>query len=820
KYTYTIRACDARGNISEPTDAEEIATGKIDTEAPTSPGRLRGIYMKADNYIYMKWDKSKDNEGVKGYYIYRDGEKIGTTQDIRYEDRTVERGNKYTYTVCAYDATGNISEPTNEEELLTGKITIEDTEAPTVPQNLKSIEKTSTSITLAWDEASDNVGVTGYEIYQGTALVKKVTETETTCTVTGLEPGTEYSFAVKAYDKAVNISEESNRISVKTEITVVPTVVKAETNAEGSKVLISFDKEMAEPQEAPAGFAIKVDGKDNPVEGIGLNDDDSSVIELSLENIIYADAASIEVSYTKGTVKSVDGGELDSFSNKTVKNNSTVVTLEAPKNITATATMDSITVTWEAVANATSYEIEVDGKAIDNGNKTSYEHTGLAIASKHSYRVRTKNAQMTSGWSKTITQSTSTDTEAPTVPQNLRSTEKTSTSVTLAWDEAIDNVGVVGYEIYKETVLIEKVTGTTYTVTGLKSGTKYSFFVKAFDKKGNISEASNKISEFTLLESPKNITATATMNSITIKWDAVVNATSYEIEADGKVIDIGNSTSYKHTGLAIASKHSYRIKAKNAQVTSRWSKTITPSTTTDIEAPTIPQNLRSTDKTINSITLVWDKATDNVGVAGYEIYHGNKLIKKVTGTTYTVTGLAPGTKCVFYVKAYDKASNVSKASNAIDVITHTLFPVLLSTETTTDGKKIILTFNKNMAVPPKAPGGFIVTVNGIEKNITAVTRGTSLDTIELTVKKAIYNTSQNVKISYTAGVIKATDGTILQNFLEQSVTNNSKIEIPNKKHNYTYDDSNRLKYIELSTGEVVHYSYDTGGNLINVQLTY
>ncbi|GAA2600621.1 glycoside hydrolase family 18 chitinase [Actinomadura fulvescens] len=86
------------------------------------------------------------------------------------------------------------------------------------------------------------------------------------------------------------------------------------------------------------------------------------------------------------------------------------------------------------------------------------------------------------------------DTEAPAAPGGLRSTGKTSSSVSLAWTAATDNVGVTGYDVYQGGTLADTVTGTSATVSGLSPKTAYSFTVKARDAAGNASPASNAVS--------------------------------------------------------------------------------------------------------------------------------------------------------------------------------------------------------------------------------------------------------------------------------------------------------------------------------------
>jgi endonuclease I len=89
-----------------------------------------------------------------------------------------------------------------------------DSQAPTAATNLIASGTTDTSTTLSWNASTDNVGVTGYEVYQGTTL--KGSSTGTSFTMTGLTASTTYSFSVKAKDAAGNVSSSSNTVNVTT----------------------------------------------------------------------------------------------------------------------------------------------------------------------------------------------------------------------------------------------------------------------------------------------------------------------------------------------------------------------------------------------------------------------------------------------------------------------------------------------------------------------------------------------------------------------------------------------------------------------------
>jgi hypothetical protein len=86
------------------------------------------------------------------------------------------------------------------------------------------------------------------------------------------------------------------------------------------------------------------------------------------------------------------------------------------------------------------------------------------------------------------------DSQAPSAPGSLRSTGKTSSSVSLAWNASSDNVGVTAYDVYSGSNQVLTVTGTSATVSGLAASTSYTFTVKARDAAGNSSAASNAVS--------------------------------------------------------------------------------------------------------------------------------------------------------------------------------------------------------------------------------------------------------------------------------------------------------------------------------------
>ncbi|TMR04276.1 chitinase [Actinomadura soli] len=91
----------------------------------------------------------------------------------------------------------------------------EDLEAPTTPAGLRLVSKSATTVGIAWDASTDDVGVTGYDVFQGTTKV--ASGSETGANITGLTPKTAYTFTVKANDASGKSSPASAPLQVTTD---------------------------------------------------------------------------------------------------------------------------------------------------------------------------------------------------------------------------------------------------------------------------------------------------------------------------------------------------------------------------------------------------------------------------------------------------------------------------------------------------------------------------------------------------------------------------------------------------------------------------
>ncbi|MEI7509209.1 MAG: reprolysin-like metallopeptidase [Flavobacterium sp.] len=188
-----------------------ITAGSTDTVAPTAPTLVAsGTTQTTTN---LSWSGATDNVAVTGYDVYKNGVLLGSTASTTYAVSGLTASTTYSFTVKAKDAAGNASVASNAVSVIT-LAPVADTTAPTAP-TLSASGTTTTATNLSWSGATDNVGVTGYNVYQGTTLLGSTT-TATTYAVTGLTASTAYTFTVKAKDAAGNISVASNAVSVTT----------------------------------------------------------------------------------------------------------------------------------------------------------------------------------------------------------------------------------------------------------------------------------------------------------------------------------------------------------------------------------------------------------------------------------------------------------------------------------------------------------------------------------------------------------------------------------------------------------------------------
>ena len=189
-----------------------ITGGSTDITAPSAPASLAasGTTQTTTN---LAWTASTDNIAVTGYDVYQGSVYKATVSSTSYTVTGLTASTAYTFFVKAKDAAGNASVSSNVVNVTT-LAPASDTTVPSTPTSLTASGTTTTTTNLSWTVSTDNVAVTSYDVYQGSAF--KANVTTAFYTVTGLTAATAYTFSVKAKDAAGNESASSNIASITT----------------------------------------------------------------------------------------------------------------------------------------------------------------------------------------------------------------------------------------------------------------------------------------------------------------------------------------------------------------------------------------------------------------------------------------------------------------------------------------------------------------------------------------------------------------------------------------------------------------------------
>jgi endonuclease I/chitodextrinase len=453
-----------------------------------------------------------------------------------------------------------------------------DSQAPTAPTSLAVTASTSNSVSLSWVASTDNIGVTGYDVYMNNTL--KTTVTGLSTTITGLTASTAYSFYVKAKDAAANSSVASTTVNATTTSasdTVAPTAPASLIASGTTSTATNLSWTAATDNTAVTGYDVyqgatfkaTVTGTTYSVTGLtastaysfSVKAKDTAGNVSASSNVVNITTSATSISYCASSGTSTADEKISKVVFGTINNSS--VGTAGYENFTSLATNTArgtaytITITpiWTSAVYSEGYAVWIDynqnglftdagelvwSKAASTATPVSGVITIPSTATLGTTRMRVSlkyNAIPTAceaipygqveDYSVTITAATG-DTTAPTAPTALKASGTTATATNLSWTASTDNVGVTAYDVYQGATLKATVTTTTYTVTGLTASTAYTFSVKGKDAAGNISASSNVV----------NVTTTAGGSTAT----DLLFSEYIEGSSNNKALEISNAT--------------------------------------------------------------------------------------------------------------------------------------------------------------------------------------------------------------------------------------------------------------------------------------
>jgi len=173
---------------------------------------------------------------------------------------------------------------------------------------------------------------------------------------------------------------------------------------------------------------------------------------------------------------------------------------------------------------------------------------------------------------------------------------------------------------------------------------------------------------------PTNLAVASTSTaSVNLTWTASTDniaVSSYKIYVDGVYKASSSTNSATVSGLMQGTTYNFYVVATDAAGNeSPQSNTATGTTLTDTVAPTAPTNLAVTSVGTNNIAVQWNAATDNIGVAAYDVYVNGTLMGTTNTTSTNIANLNPTTTYTIYVVAKDAVGNVSPQSNTVSATT-------------------------------------------------------------------------------------------------------------------------------------------------------
>lgn len=598
-----------------------------DTEAPSAPANL-AVTGVTPGSVSLAWTGSTDNTAVTGYQVSRGGTPVATVSGLSFTDSGLSANTLYQYSVSAIDAANNLSIPAQ-----TPATTAPDVTVPSAPGSLAATPGNGTAA-LTWLASTDDSSVAGYEIWRGAVLVETVSSLE--YTDVGLTNGTTYSYQVIAIDSAGNESLPAS-------VTVTPRAL--------GPAFLRVNVGSASAFVDPGGNTWAAD--------FGYN---TGYSETTTNAISGTDIATI---YQTRRIDRSSGAELKyQF---TVPNGSYEVRLHFAE-VWSGAFATGIRV----------FDVSLEG-ALALDNLDIFAEVGANTALVTSIPVTIADGKLNIDFQRVIQNPNlsgievfpvlgggAVETIPPTVPGSLSVTGLTVSSVDLGWTASTDNVGVIGYRVYRDSTLVQTVTGLSFSDTGLAQGSEHDYEVVAFDAAGNESlpatiTATTLVPDTEAPTVPLNLTATPGFSHMVLDWDAStdnVAVAGYRIIRDGNLLATVAVPGYTDSGLASNTEFDYEILAIDAVGNVSSPAQVTMSTLVDGVAPSTPGSFGATPG-FSTMSLVWEPSTDNAGVTSYRVYRENVLIGTVVVSHFEDSGLIPGSEYGYAVEAIDSAGNAS-----------------------------------------------------------------------------------------------------------------------------------------------------------------
>jgi len=337
-----------------------------------------------------------------------------------------------------------------------------------------------------------------------------------------------------------------------------------------------------------------------------------------------------------------------------------IVTLPPSLSASTTSSLSgTFTLSWNAVATATSYTLSQNGTTVYTGGATSWSSNDLGNGN-YTYTVQACNTSGCGGASNAVTVAVN-HIAAPGL--SASTTNSTTGTFTMSWNTVAN---ATSYQLYQGSTLVYNATGTSWSSSNLPNGT-YTYTVYGCNG-STCGFASNQVT-VTVLQVPPAPTlsaseGTSTNGSFTLSWNATTGASSYNLYQNGTSVYNSSGTSWSASGLGNGN-YTYTVNACNASGCSA-SNAVTVAVV--LMPPSSHLSASSPSSTTGTFTLSWTAASNSTRYQLNQSLNGGAAtaVYNASGLSFTTSALASGTY-TYVVYACDQ-SVCAPASNSVQVI--------------------------------------------------------------------------------------------------------------------------------------------------------
>jgi chitodextrinase len=649
QYCYAVRARDEAGNASP--ERGPVCVTTLDVTPPSAPGEL-AARAPSETQIELSWIASTDDVAVAEYDVERDGTSVASVREAGMTNSGLRAGTTYCYTVQAADGAGNRSARAGP-----ACVTTQDRTPPSTPQHPRARAISKTAIEVAWDAAADNVAVVGYEVRRDANIVAKVAGLA--ATETSLRPGGSYCYAVTALDAARNRSPEAPAACAAIPDVTPPSVPADVVATPRSEKEVELRWSASTDDGGVAEYEILNGGR---------------VVAKAIGTVGLAGGLRPGVSYCH-TIRARDAaGNVSSESAGACATTPDRTPPEVPTEFAASAASDTVVkLRWRASTDnvaVTGYEVARDGSLLTKLPSLELADAGLRAGTRYCYELRAVDASGNRSEPAGPSCVTTPDVTAPSRPARLEITVG-SGSIALVWSPSTDDVSVAGYEVIRQGEVVAKTGDPAYTDAGL-ARKRHCYTVRAFDGAGNRSPETQAACAVPPDVTPPSAPGQLRVGALTetaaeLRWnDSTDNVavTGYELLRGGSVVATAARGGARESGLASAMDYCWTVRALD--VAGNRSEETGPvcARTPDRTPPKMTGPLQASSEAEDAVELRWAAATDNVGVAGYDVERDGAAIAKTTDPMLRDVGRRAGTKYCYTVRARDAEGHLSRPSQA------------------------------------------------------------------------------------------------------------------------------------------------------------